>query len=277
VHQSSAPKTTTASSKREPIFNLNGFTVEEQIGDGSFLDPSQARDASRNVAGRPKGTAVRPIICSSVVAERPEGNFFPFAGAYDIFPDRPEPDECYIVDDDVIREKIDGLLSNVEIPKEEMVSLEKLLFKYESIFSNRIGSCSVLEHVIDTGDAKPIACRPRPMTPAKREIINTLLDELIDNDIVEPSVSPWASCPVLTPKKDGGYRLVVDFRPINLITVADSYPLTRIDDSFSYLGNAVIMSKFDLSHGFYQIATAQKDRIKTAFHTPPGISTICYE
>jgi hypothetical protein len=60
----------------------------------------------RLACGRLKRTAVKPIICSSVVAERSET--LSFDGAHDIFPERPDSRECYIVDD-VIRNKIDGL------------------------------------------------------------------------------------------------------------------------------------------------------------------------
>jgi hypothetical protein len=103
-----------------------------------------------------------------------------------------------------------------------MVILEDYSLNYGSILIE-IGSCDVLETHVDTGDAKPI-CRPRPMTPAKRNNKYSL-SRLIDNDIVESSVEILGQAVRFISKKTENYRLVVDFRPINLITVADSYPL----------------------------------------------------
>jgi len=66
--------------------------------------------------------------------------------------------------------------------------------------------------------------------------------------------SPWASSGFIVPKKDGSFRFIVDYKPLNKVTVRDNYPIPRIDDILKYLGTAEWISTFDLSKGFFQIA-----------------------
>ena len=252
--------------------NEESKTISEVTAEESTVSNSKAaveiHDASRSLPGYHLGTGV--ISKSNVIVEEPGNSEQPFFGP-EFFPDSTDSEECLQINEIYNEKLVDNLMNGVDIPHPEMMELRSLLTEYNELFTKRIGSCNILEHTIDTGDSKPISCHPRPMTPEKRRILNDLLDEFIDNDIVEPSNSPWASHTILTPKKGGGHRLVVDYRAINAVTTGDSYPMQRIDDLFCYLSNAQVMSKFDLSHGFYQLPVALKDREKTAFITPRGL------
>ncbi|XP_068211743.1 uncharacterized protein [Palaemon carinicauda] len=90
-------------------------------------------------------------------------------------------------------------------------------------------------------------------------------------DIIEPSISPWASPCVLGEKPDGSYRLCTDFRRLNEVTVSDSYPLPRVDDLIDQVSNAVYVSKIDLLRGYYQVPLADNTKPLTAFTTPDGL------
>jgi len=152
----------------------------------------------------------------------------------------------------------------------ERESMIPLLTKHASLFTSNIGHFPSFKHAIDTGNEKPIKSHPRPMTPAKREIFAQLFTELQNNNLIEKSYSPWASNPVIVPKKNGKFRLCIDYRQLNSVTVADTYPMPRIDDILSSLAGANYISVFDLTQGFHQIEIATADRIKTAFNTPWG-------
>ena len=69
-----------------------------------------------------------------------------------------------------------------------------------------------MQHSIDTGDARPIRQRPRRMPYARQAAANQLLREMEDAGIIEPSESPWVSPVVMVPKKDGSWRLCVDYK-----------------------------------------------------------------
>ncbi|GFX64880.1 retrovirus-related Pol polyprotein from transposon 412 [Trichonephila clavipes] len=107
-------------------------------------------------------------------------------------------------------------------------SAERLFQEFEDVFSRNgsdIGHTTVTQHRIDTADHPPIKQHPRRLPFAKQEEVGTLLREMQENDIIEPSSSPWASPIVLVRKKDGSTRFCVDYRKLNDVTKKDSYPL----------------------------------------------------
>ncbi|GFT99904.1 retrovirus-related Pol polyprotein from transposon 412 [Trichonephila clavipes] len=113
-------------------------------------------------------------------------------------------------------------------------SAERLFQEFEDVFSRNssdIGHTTVTQHRIDTADHPSIKQHPRRLPFAKQEEVGTLLREMQENDIIEPSSSPWASPIVLVRKKDGSTRFCVDYRKLNDVTKKDSYPLPRIDDT----------------------------------------------
>ncbi|GFV54645.1 retrovirus-related Pol polyprotein from transposon 412 [Trichonephila clavipes] len=129
------------------------------------------------------------------------------------------------------------LLENAELSPEQKSSAERLFQEFEDVFSRNssdIGHTTVTQHRIDTADHPPIKQHPRRLPFAKQEEVGTLLREMQENDIIEPSSSPWASPIVLVRKKDGSTRFCVDYRKLNDVTKKDSYPLPRIDDTPGY-------------------------------------------
>ncbi|GFT63634.1 retrovirus-related Pol polyprotein from transposon 412 [Trichonephila clavipes] len=126
------------------------------------------------------------------------------------------------------------LLEYAELSPEQKSSAERLFQEFEDVFSiNSSDIChtTVTQHRIDTADHPPIKQHPRRLPFAKQEEVGTLLREMQENDIIEPSSSPWASPIVLVRKKDGSTRFCVDYRKLNDVTKKDSYPLPRIDDT----------------------------------------------
>ena len=152
--------------------------------------------------------------------------------------------------------------------------LKSLLAKYADVFSSGdfdIGMTSVTEHRIDTGNSRPVKVPPRRIPIHKRQEVEQTVEQLRDQGLIEPSVSPWSSALVLVRKKDGTLRCCVDYRLLNAATVKDSYPLPRIDDTLDALSDASWFSTLDLKSGYHQVALAEEDRPKTAFSAGNGL------
>ncbi|GFX61689.1 retrovirus-related Pol polyprotein from transposon 17.6 [Trichonephila clavipes] len=161
-------------------------------------------------------------------------------------------------------------LSRKTIPKR---SAERLFQEFEDVFSRNssdIGHTTVTQHIIDTADHPPIKQHPRRLPFAKQEEVGTLLREMQENDIIEPSSSPWASPIVLVRKKDGSTRFCVDYRKLKNVTKKDSYPLPRIDDTLDTLSGHKWFSTLDLKSGYWQVEIHPEDR-ETAFTSGQGL------
>ena len=89
--------------------------------------------------------------------------------------------------------------------------------------------------------------------------------------VIQPSASPWASPVVMVHKKDGTHRFCIDYRQLNAVTKADTYPLPRIDDLLDELGRCRFFSTLDLASGYWQIRVSPASREKTALVTPQGL------
>ncbi|WVZ63811.1 hypothetical protein U9M48_013416 [Paspalum notatum var. saurae] len=116
----------------------------------------------------------------------------------------------------------------------------------------------------------PISKRPYRMVSDELKELKTQLQEQLDKRFIRPSSSPWG-CPALFVEKDqGGKRLCVDYRPLNVVTLKNKYPLPHIDIPFDQPGGAKVFSKIDLRSGYYQIKIVEEDVPKTAFSTVYG-------
>jgi len=133
-----------------------------------------------------------------------------------------------------------------------------------------MGRTNLVEHTIDTGSNRPIRESLRRHPRAHLDEIDRQVDELLQNDFVEPAASPWAYNVVLVKKKDGSFRLCVDYRRLNSVTYKDSYPLPYIDTCLGSMNGAVWFSTLDLRSGYHYIPIKATDRDKTAFITRRG-------
>ncbi|GJY31027.1 putative reverse transcriptase domain-containing protein [Tanacetum coccineum] len=96
------------------------------------------------------------------------------------------------------------------------------------------------------------------------------LKELSDKGFIRPSSSPWGAPILFVKKKDGSFRMCIDYRELNKLTVKNRYPLPRIDDLFDQLQGSSIYSKIDLRSGYHQLRVREEDIPKTAFRTRYG-------
>jgi hypothetical protein len=130
---------------------------------------------------------------------------------------------------------------------------------------------SVSHHIdLIPGDSLPNKAAYR-LTPQENEEIKKQVQELLDKGLVRESLSPSVVPTVLSPKKDGGWRMCIDSRAISKITIRYRFPLPRMDDLMDCLSGANFFSKVDLKSGYHQIHMREGDEWKIAFKTNEGL------
>ena len=154
--------------------------------------------------------------------------------------------------------------------------LENLLLQYHDVFAlvdEELGETDVVSHAIDTGTSPPVQSTPRRLPYALRKELEEEMDTLLRTGCIEPSTSPYSSPLVLVRKKSGGLRVCVDYRALNQNTVADRYPIPRVDELVDMVGkqHARVFSSLDLMKGYHQVQMEENSKLKTAFTCHLGL------
>ncbi|GJZ72981.1 putative reverse transcriptase domain-containing protein [Tanacetum coccineum] len=101
--------------------------------------------------------------------------------------------------------------------------------------------------------AAPVARAPYRLAPSEMKELSEQLKELSDKGFIRPSSSPWGALVLFVKKKDGSFRMCIDYRELNKLTVKNRYPLPKIDDLFDQLQGSSVYSKIDLRSGYHQL------------------------
>nr|GEU52585.1 putative reverse transcriptase domain-containing protein [Tanacetum cinerariifolium] len=118
--------------------------------------------------------------------------------------------------------------------------------------------------------AAPVARAPYRLAPSKMKELSDKLKELFDRGFIRPSSLPWGAPVLFVKKKDGSFRMCIDYQELNKLTMTNRYPLPRIDDLFDQLQGLSVYSKIDLRLGYQQLRVREEDIPKTAFRTRYG-------
>jgi RNase H-like domain found in reverse transcriptase/Reverse transcriptase (RNA-dependent DNA polymerase)/Integrase zinc binding domain/Retroviral aspartyl protease len=165
-------------------------------------------------------------------------------------------------------------LASMEEPSPEDKKLNELLKEYNHIFRaslpDELPPGRAIEHEIETGDAAPINTQAYPLSSQQLKEQMKQIAELLEKGLIRESTSSWGSPVLFVKKANGGWRMCVDYRGLNIKMHKNTYPLPLIQECIDQMGGATHMSTLDLTSGYWQIRVALKDIAKTAFNTRYG-------
>lgn len=175
--------------------------------------------------------------------------------------------------------RIDLLISALRVDhlnKEERETIYEVCFKYAELFfleGDKLSTTKSIKHSIPVPDGiTPINVKPYRLPRAQKEEIDRQIKDLEANEIIVKCNSAWNAPLVVVPKKEGisgekKYRVCVDFRKLNEVTVGDVFPLPQITEILDELGKCKYFTTIDLASGYHQIELDERDADKTGFST----------
>jgi hypothetical protein len=161
----------------------------------------------------------------------------------------------------------------------EKLEIKKLLIEFQDVFSkddDDVGRTTLIEHTIETGDARPVKQLPRRVPIAFQGEEKDCIEKLLRQGTIRPSTSPWASPLVLVRKKDGSVRTCVDYRILNKKTLVDSFPMPRVADCLDALSGSTIFSTMDVTSAFNNVPIHPDHISKTSFCSKYGLFEYVY-
>ena len=127
----------------------------------------------------------------------------------------------------------------------------------------------MVQHDIKLSDKTPFKERYQRIPPHQYEEVRKYLQEMLNIEVIQQSINPWASPVVLVHKKDGSLWFCIDLRKLNNRTVKDAQSLPRIEDLLDCLDGATIFTSLDLQSGYWQVELTEASRPLTAFTIGP--------
>jgi hypothetical protein len=165
-----------------------------------------------------------------------------------------------------------------QLTNKETDQVTYLLIKYEDVFSfsmKNLGRCKTMQFSINLIDETPIYQRRHRLNKHEWELVNERCKELHEAGFIQPSSFDFVATIVMPTKKDSTglwteKKMCGDYRPWNLVTPQDRYPMPIPKELFDNIGDSNAFTIMDLRQGFNQIVFDAKDRKKMAFHASCG-------
>lgn len=156
--------------------------------------------------------------------------------------------------------------------------LDQTINEHPNLFTDpnkKLTFTSRVQGEIRTHSDSPIYSKPYPYPMALKSEVEKQINELLNDGIIRPSRSPYNAPVWIVPKKidasgEKKYRMVIDYRKLNAVTVADRYPIPEINEVLANLGKNKYFTVIDLKSGFHQIHLKECDVEKTAFSVITG-------
>ena len=153
--------------------------------------------------------------------------------------------------------------------------LKELVDEFKDVFPDtlpkgRPPKRDIVHEIRTEEGAKPPSQPPYRLGPAEQDEMEEQVKDLLAQGFIRPSASPYGAPILFVPKKDGRWRMCIDYRALNKQNVKDQFPLPHIDSLLERLGQAKVFTKLDLASGYHQIAMEETSIQKTAFRTNRG-------
>jgi len=162
-----------------------------------------------------------------------------------------------------------------DLTNDQREALRNLLWQNEDVFAftpQQLGYSDIVRFDITLKEGANPVTAPYTRIPYKYwDALKAEIDKMLELGLVRPSASEWSAPVLMVPKKDGTYRLVMDFRKQNELVVKQAYPIMQLDDILSQLGGAKWFCSLDATKGFLQIACTPEASQICAFTTPFGL------
>ena len=144
------------------------------------------------------------------------------------------------------------------------------LSEYSSLFNKPISEACCKRQpdpIINLVDGSiPYQSKVRNYSKQDQLFLKEHIQTLLDQGIIKKSSSPWRHAPVIVPKKTGGFRMAIDYRPVNSMTKLDAFPIPNAQELLHRVENCKYFSSLDFSQFYYQLPLAESDQEKTAFY-----------
>jgi hypothetical protein len=155
------------------------------------------------------------------------------------------------------------------------LKLKVILDHHRDMFRSALPDVNMLSNTRSVIPLVPEAHVPaRPMfrySPAELAEMTSQVNELLQAGLIQKSTSPFGALVLFVKKKTGEFRMCVDYRALNKVTLPNRYPLPRKDDLLDRMQGAKVFSSLDLLSAYHQIRLVDDDVVLTAFKTPFGL------
>ena len=178
--------------------------------------------------------------------------------------------------DDLLALKIDSVdVSHLDEPTG--AALKELLWRYRGAVTasdTDIGHVRGVEHTIRVTDDRPIRVPQWRLPHSTKQILEDHVAKMVKAGVIQPSDSAWSSPVVMVKKPDGvSYRVCIDYRRLNAVTIKESYPIPNITESVESASGHQLYSVIDSASAYHQIPLSKQSRKYTSFRTDSG----CWE
>lgn len=145
-------------------------------------------------------------------------------------------------------------------------NVQKLVSKYNSVFTEKLGEALDFEVQLKLTNTEPVKLRPYQLNPVALKQMKQITDKWLEQGVITPAISAYSSPAFLVNKGDKP-RLVINYSKVNKYIEPISYPIGDLHNCYNYLNDAKIFTVLDLSQSFLQIPLAKESQHITAFST----------
>ena len=144
------------------------------------------------------------------------------------------------------------------VAPEQRDKLREIIEEYRDVFPStlpkgRPPKRDIVHEINIEPGVEPVNRPPYRLSPAEQDEMEEQVKDLLAQGFIRPSNNPYGAPILFVPKKDGRWRMCIDYRALNKQTMKDVFPLPRIDSLLERLGQARVFSKLDLASGYHQI------------------------